>query len=68
MKVWLDNIWSTPTTLHGRVTVADDNGRWRHKYYVACPIDDIPQEALLPLLASLDSGPALDNGEQLPLF
>lgn len=68
MKVQIDNLWSSPSTLHARVTVWADDGRWRHKYDVAVPVEEIPEEALAPIWASLSAGPPADLREQLPLF
>lgn len=46
MHVQLDNVWATPSTLHGRVTVWGPDSRWRHQYEVAVPWDTIPYEAI----------------------
>lgn len=50
MYVTLDNVWASPSTLHARVTVHDDQGRWRHKYYPAVHLAEIPVEAVAPLI------------------
>lgn len=46
MKVAVDQVWATPSTLHMRVIVFADDGRWRHKYICAVPVDEIPEEAI----------------------
>lgn len=51
MYVTVDNVWASPSVLHCRVTVHDDSGRWRHKYYPAISLTEIPVEAIAPLLA-----------------
>jgi hypothetical protein len=50
-QVVIDEVWATPSTLHARVIVFDSEGRWRHKYYPAVALADVPVEALAPLLA-----------------
>lgn len=50
MKVQVDDVWASKSTLHMRVTVLDDDGRWRHRYYPAVRLDEIPVEAVAPLL------------------
>lgn len=50
MKVLVDDVWSSKSTLHLRVTVHDDQGRWRHRYYPAVNLAEIPEDALAPLL------------------
>lgn len=51
MQVVIDQVWASPSTLHARVICFDDQGRWRHKYYPAVGLGDIPVEAIAPLLA-----------------
>lgn len=50
MRVTADEVWASRSTLHVRVIVHADDNRWRHKYYVAIPLDEIPEEALAPLI------------------
>lgn len=65
MKVLVDDLWASKSTLHLRVTVHDDDGRWRHRYYPAVSLEDVPVEAIAPLLAYFGQVP----GEaQLMLF
>lgn len=66
MQVQIDDVWASPSTLHVRVTVLDSEGRWRHRYYPAVALDEIPVEALAPLLAYFTS----ESGDprQLSLF
>jgi hypothetical protein len=52
MEVTVDNLWSSPSTLHMRVTVWPNSRVWRQKFDVAVPLADIPLEAVLPLLTS----------------
>jgi len=67
MQVTVDNVWSTPSTLHLRVTVWGPGERWRHKYDVAVPLDEIPEEALQGLVFHAAAGNVRDM-HQLPLF
>lgn len=68
MRVEVDQVWATPSTLHMRAIVHDDNGRWRHKYYPSIPLDDIPEEAVIALTQRWLDAP-LDEGRlQEPLF
>lgn len=68
MRVEIDQVWATPSTLHVRAIVHDDNGRWRHKYYPSIPLDEIPEEAVIMLTQRyLDDN--VDEGKnQEPLF
>jgi hypothetical protein len=66
MQVQIDQVWASPSTLHARVIVHDDQGRWRHKYYPSVALEDIPIEAVAPLLAYFDTG--IDDPRQLTLF
>lgn len=68
MRVECDQVWATPSTLHLRVIVHDDNGRWRHKYYPSVPLRDIPEEALVMIIQRyLDETPEEDH-QQTALF
>jgi len=64
MKVAIDQVWATKSTLHARVVVFDQDGRWRHKYYPAVSLADVPVEALAPMLAWF----AQEDPRQLALF
>jgi hypothetical protein len=66
MQVSVDNVWSTPSTLHMRVTVWGPGHEWRHKYDVAVPLEDIPEEALWGLTER--AGVVPRDMHQLPLF
>jgi len=67
MKVSVDNVWSSPSTLHLRVHVWGPQGNWRHKYDIAIPLEEIPEEALRGLVEYADPAPVRDI-HQLPLF
>lgn len=64
MQVLVDDVWASPSTLHVRVTVYDDQKRWRHRYYPAISLDQVPTEALAPLLGWLQE----DGEQQFSLF
>jgi len=51
MKVLVDDVWASPSTLHLRVTVHDDEMRWRNRFYEAIPLETIPDEAMAHLIA-----------------
>lgn len=68
MTVGVDNLWSTPSALHMRVTVWGPGGRWRHKYEQAISYDDIPEEALECMLSRFWAAHSGRDPEQLPLF
>lgn len=66
MKVLVDDVWASKSTLHLRVTVHGDDGRWRHRYYPAVDLGDIPVEAIAPLVAYFaETG---NDDQQLLLF
>ena len=67
MQVTVDNVWSSPSTLHCRVTVWGPGDAWRHRYDVAVPLEDIPQEALRGLRDHAGTSEVRDL-HQLPLF
>lgn len=68
MRVEVDQVWATPSTLHLRVIVHDDNGRWRHKYYTSVPLEEIPEEALVMVIQRfMDQVPEEDH-HQTALF
>lgn len=50
MYVNVDDLWSTPSTLHLRVTVHDSENKWRQRFYHAIPLNEIPEEALAALI------------------
>lgn len=67
MEVQLDNVWVSPSTLHGRVTVWGPGQRWRHRYDVHVPLIEIPLEALAALAdRHLDREPV--EPADIPLF
>lgn len=68
MKVSIDQVWSTPSTLHCRVVVWADDRAWRQKHYVAVPLETIEPQALeaLTLLARPEKDP--DDTNQALLF
>ena len=68
MRVTADEVWATPSTLHVRVIVHADDNRWRHKYYVAIPVDEIPEEAIAPLLAGRLDDTREEDHHQTALF
>lgn len=68
MKVVLNEVWSTPSTLHATVTVVGKDALWHHKHRIAMPLGDIPEEALEPLLRFFQE-PARDEVIlDVPLF
>jgi hypothetical protein len=68
MRVEIDQVWATPSTLHVRVIVHADDNRWRHKYYPSIPVAEIPEEALYMLVGKhLDDKPEEDH-HQTALF
>lgn len=68
MQVVVDQVWATPSTLHLRVIVMDDQQRWRHKYYPSVLLEDIPEEALVMIMQRyLDQVPEEDH-QQTALF
>jgi hypothetical protein len=68
MRVEIDQVWATPSTLHVRAIVHDDQGRWRHKYYPSIAIDDIPEEALAMLLGRVEDSVREEDHHQTALF
>lgn len=67
MQVTVDNLWSTPSTLHMRVTVWGPGEKWRHRYDIALALDELPEEALWGILESQGAQVPRDI-HQLPLF
>lgn len=68
MRVEIDQVWATPSTLHCRVIVHDDNGRWRHKYYPSIPLDQVPEEALRDVLLARADEAWREDMQDIPLF
>lgn len=68
MRVEIDQVWATPSTLHVRAIVHDDNGRWRHKYYPSIPLAEIPEEALVMLTQAYLDQPVDEEANMEPLF
>jgi len=50
MQVQVDNVWATPSALHCRVTVWGEGNRWRKRFDVHVPRDEIAPEAIGLLL------------------
>lgn len=68
MKVEIDQVWATPSTLHCRVLVWADDGSWRHKYYAAVPVSEIEESALVMLTQAYLDQPIDETKDMLPLF
>jgi len=51
MEVQVDNVWSSPSTLHMRISVWGPEHKWRQKFNAAVPLEAIPQEALAGVVA-----------------
>jgi len=68
MKVSVDEVWSSPSNLHVRVIVSADDDKWRVKHYVAIPLEDIPEEALVYMLAYLMRDVEIVEKRDTPLF
>lgn len=68
MTCQVDDFWATPSTLHMRVIIWGPDYKWRKKYRVQVPIEDLSEDSLRPLLERLGGRPAVDHREQLPLF
>lgn len=68
MKVTVDQVWATPSTLHVRVIVWGDAQQWRRKHYVAVALEDVEPSAVeaLTLLARPERDP--DDTNQAALF
>lgn len=64
MIVQVDDVWASKSTLHMRVTVLDEDGRWRKRYYPAVRLEEVPVEALAPMLAWFKE----EDPKQLALF
>lgn len=68
MNVDVDDVWATSSTLHLRVTVSGEDYAWRHRYYPAIPLAEIPEEAITAIYGFyLDAQPEEDH-EQSALF
>lgn len=68
VKVQVDEVWSSPSQLHVRVTVHDDNWRWRHKFYAAIPLQELEPSALTSLAELLLDLEPEEDQLTLPLF
>lgn len=68
MRVAVDEIWSTPSTVHIRVLVWGPDNAWRHKYWCAVPIGDIPEEVLVSMSQHLLDVGAEEDHAQTALF
>lgn len=68
MKVLVDDVWASPSTLHLRVTVSGDNYEWRRRFYEAVPLEDIPSEALETVITYWLGEETGKHQEDTPLF
>lgn len=68
MKVDVDQIWATPSNLHLRVCVWADDRAWRHKYYVAVPLEDIEDAVVATLLEAFTQESDEPDHHQTALF
>jgi len=68
MKVDVDNIWASGSTLHLRVHVRDDHHKWSHKYEVSVPLDTIDEEAVRAAWTRTESKRPVSTGEDLSLW
>lgn len=68
MRVEIDQVWATPSTLHVRAIVHDDHGKWRHKYYPSIPLAEIPEEAVIMLTQKYLDGEIDETKDMEPLF
>jgi hypothetical protein len=68
MKVAIDQVWATPSTLHCRVLVFADDGSWRHKYYASIPADEIEESAIIMLTQAYLDAPVDETKDMEPLF
>lgn len=67
-RVSVDNIWATPSTLHMRVTVWNATYRYRHKYEIAVPVAEIPEDAISALWTANVEEKWDPETEDVPLF
>lgn len=68
MKLSIDNVWTSPTMLHVRVTTwGDDGQRWR-KYHAATPLDTVEPDAIKALVAYAQGQEHLPSVHDVPLF
>lgn len=64
MRVAVDEIWTTPSTLHFRVLVWGPDNAWRHKYWTSVPLEDVPEEVIVALYQHyLDVQPEEDHAQ-----
>lgn len=68
MRVEIDQVWASPSTLHCRVLVWADDGSWRHKHYVAVPVSEIEESAIIMLTQAYLDQPVDETKDMLPLF
>lgn len=66
MEVQVDNVWATPSTLHMRVSVWGPDHKWRQKFDAHVPIDSIPEESLVAIVAGFLIAPEDDVQPRLP--
>jgi len=68
MRVAIDEVWATPSTLHMRVLVWGPDNAWRHKYWCAVPLEDIDENSLVMITQwAMDQVPEEDH-HQTALF
>jgi hypothetical protein len=64
MEVIVDEVWSTPSTLHMRVIVFGPDRAWRHKFWPSMPLTEVPEEVIVNLYqAYLDMQPEEDHAQ-----
>lgn len=68
MKVQADNLWATPSGLHMRVTVWNNEQTWRHRYDVMVPVAEISAEAVAALFEFVADDTWHEDLEDVPLF
>lgn len=68
MKVDVDQLWVTPSNLHLRVIVWGDDHAWRHKYYVAVPLDTLEDAVIEGILAFAFNDTPEEDHHQTALF
>ena len=68
MQVDVDQIWATPSNLHLRVVVWGDDHAWRHKHYVAVPIETLEAVVFESLLAYATADKDEPDHHQTALF
>ena len=67
-RVTVDNVWATPSGLHMRVTVWNDDRGFRHKYDCMVPVAEISSEAVSALFALVAEEDWREDLSDIPLF